>query len=180
MAMKIFRKKNSADKPVRKTRFLTLPKILITITLVILIVITAFLFGLVKKECKTDACFKESLERCSTATYMQLENYNYYQWTIDGKRGDNCKMDVELVRMAIGTPVDKVRLFEGKGMDCMVPLDVLKKTDSSKVENILNYCTGPLKEAVYQSIIERLYTVIIANLGTAIKELDKTIKSGVL
>ncbi len=179
MAKKIFKKKKLIEKPA-KPKFFTWQKILITATAVLIIVIAAFVIGMVKKECRNDACFKESLERCSTAKYLQLENYNYYQWVIDGKKGENCKMDVKLVRMAVGTPVDKIKLFEGKGMKCLVPLDVLKKTDSSKVENILNYCTGPLKEAVYQSIIERLYTVIIANLGSAIKELDKTIKSGVL
>lgn len=155
-------------------------KILITATIILLIIIEAFFLGIIKKSCHDDICFRDSLQRCSPAKYLQLENFNYYKWTINGESKDNCNVDIQLVKMAAGTPVDKVLLFEGKEMSCKVPSDVIKKTESSKVENILNYCTGPLKEAIYQSIIERLYTVIVANLGNAIKELDKTIKTGAL
>lgn len=155
-------------------------KILLTLTIVFFLVIATFLLGLIKKTCENADCFKESLRRCSTAKYLQLENFNYYKWTINGKSRNDCEIDIKLVKMAAGTPIDRILQFEGKDMSCRVPLSVLQTTESSKVENILNYCTGPLKEAIYQSIIERLYTVIVANLGTAIKELEKTIKTGAL
>jgi len=179
MAPRFFKKKRS-PKLNKLKNIIMWQKLLITATIVFLIVFAAFVLGFVKKTCQDDACFIESLKRCSTAKYMQLENFNYYKWSINGYSGDYCDIDVRLLKMAYGTPVDKIELFEGKEMSCLVPLSVLQNTDSSKVENILNYCTGPLKEAIYQSIIERLYTVIVANLGSAIKELDKTIKTGIL
>lgn len=155
-------------------------KVLITVTIVTILVIEAFLLGVVKRECDTPECFNSALKKCSTTKYLQLENYNYYRWVIDGKDNGKCDIDITLAKMAAGTPIERAMLFEGKDMHCKIPLDVLEKKDNAKVENILNYCTGPLKEAIYQSIIERLYTVIVANLGDAIKELDKTIKTGAL
>lgn len=174
MPLKIFNKKKTG------TKILTWQKILITATIVFIIVIGAFMLGVVKKKCKDEACFNEALRRCSTATYLKLENFNYYAWSINGKTQDSCKINIKLVKMATGTPVDKVQLFEGKEMDCAVPKEIFSKAEGSKVENVLNYCTGPLKEAIYQSIIERLYTVIISNLGGAINEIQRTLKTGTL
>ena len=182
MAFRFFKKRFADKKPVKANAksIFAWQKILITVTIVTILVIEAFLLGVVKKNCDTEECFTNALQRCGTAKYLKLENYNYYRWVIDGKDDGKCDVNVQLIKMASGTPVDKVLLFEGKEMSCKIPLDILENTENVKVENILNYCTGPLKEAIYQSIIERLYTVIVYNLGSAIKELDRTIKTGAL
>ena len=178
MPTRFFHKASPSQKKDLKVKHVfAWQKVLITVTIITIIVIEAFLLGVVKKSCDNDECFKTALNKCSTAKYLQLQNYNYYKWNINGKDNGNCDVDIMLVKMASGTPVDKVTLFEGKEMACKIPLSVLEKKDNTQIENVLNYCTGPLKEATYQSIIERLYTVIISNLGDAIKELYNTIKT---
>lgn len=151
-------------------------KILITITILVIITFFAFYFGLLKKTCMTPECFEESLQKCTPAKYLKLQNLNYYKFSIMGKRGDSCRVNVELVKMAEGTALDKRAMFEGKGMVCRVPTDSLAKVKSDNVEGILNYCSGPLKEAMYELIIQKLYTIVIANLGDIIGEIQATIK----
>lgn len=141
-------------------------------SVLVIIVFLAFFFGIVKKTCNGDECFNEALRECSMARYLKLQNYNYYQYSIEGGRGDDCLLDVKLVKMAAGTPPDKIALFEGKDMSCRVPRSELINIETATVEGMLNYCSGPLKEAMYQLIIEKLYTLIVSNMGDIIGEIE--------
>ena len=151
-------------------------KILITITILVIITFFAYYFGFLKKTCATPECFEESLQKCTPTKYLKLQNLNYYKYSIMGWRGDSCKIDVQLMKMAEGTAFDKKALFEGKAMTCRIPMDNLEMVKSDNIEGILNYCTGPLKEAMYELIIQKLYTIVIANLGDVIGEIQSTIK----
>ena len=151
-------------------------KILVTVTILVIITFFAYYFGFLKKTCTTPECFEESLQKCTPAKYLKLQNLNYYKYSIMGRRGDGCKVDIQLMKMAEGTALDKKTLFEGKAMTCRVPMDKLEAVSSDNIEGILNYCTGPLKEAMYELIIQKLYTIVIANLGDVIGEIQSTIK----
>jgi len=146
--------------------------ILIALSLFIIITFFAFYFGVIKKTCEDDICFNDALKDCSMAKYLKVQNFNYYKYSIDGNKGDNCKLKIELVKMALGTPQEKIDLFEGKSMMCEVPKDELMKVQSDKIESILTYCTGPLKEAMYEQIIEKLYTLIVSNMGEILYEIE--------
>jgi len=144
-------------------------------TILLLITFFAFFFGVIKKTCKDDRCFNDALKRCRMANYLKLQNYNYYRYSIEGGEGEYCKLNIKLVKMAAGTPQDKIDLFEGKSMTCKIPRSELSKVQSDKIEGVLKYCTGPLKEAMYQLIIEKLYTLIIANMGEIIGGVEETL-----
>lgn len=141
-------------------------------SVLVVIVFFAYFFGLLKKTCNDDACFNDALKSCSMARYLKLQNYNYYEYSIEGGRQEDCLLTVTLVKMALGTPQEKIDLFEGKGMACMVPKTELANVKSDTVEGILEYCTGPLKESMYQLIIEKLYTLIVANMGGILGEMS--------
>ena len=38
------------------------------------------------------------------------------------------------------------------------------------MNNIIQYCTGPLKESLYELIVKRMYELIIVNLGEIAEE----------
>jgi len=151
---------------------------LVVFSILIVIVFLAFFFGIVKKTCTDEECFSDALKKCGMARYLKLQNYNYYRYTIEGTRGDECLINVELVKMALGSPQDKIDLFEGKGMTCRVPKKELSLMQSSKIEGMLKYCSGPLKEAMYQLIIEKLYTLIVSNMGQIIGEIEEVMVGG--
>ncbi|MEA3378278.1 MAG: hypothetical protein U9Q69_01430 [Nanoarchaeota archaeon] len=150
-------------------------KALIIITSLILISFFAYHFGYIKKTCTTNECFEDAMKSCSPAKYLKLQNLNYYTYSIKGRRGDFCLIHIELKKMAEGTSLEKKIMFEGKDMKCKVPLRALKDISSSQVEGMLNYCSGPLKESMYELIIKKLYTLIISNMGDIIGEIQSTI-----
>lgn len=149
---------------------------LILLTIILATVFFAYFLGLVKKTCTDDECFNEALADCSMTTYTKVQNYNYYVFTIDGKSRGDCKMNIRLAKMAVGTPPEKVALFEGKDMQCRIPMDVVAEAATGKIESVLRYCTGPLKEAMYEQIIEKLYTIVVGNLGDIMVDIEDTLR----
>ncbi|MBU2639045.1 MAG: hypothetical protein KJ955_08795 [Nanoarchaeota archaeon] len=165
-----------AKKEVRNGFRFTWVMGLILITVILLTVFVAYFFGLVKKTCADDECFNTALADCSMTTYTKVQNYNYYVFSIDGKSRKECKMSIRLAKMAAGAPPDKVALFEGKDMQCRIPMDAVGEAGAGKIESILRYCTGPLKEAMYEQIIEKLYTIVVGNLGEIMVDIEDTLR----
>lgn len=139
-------------------------------------VLLAYQFGAFKKNCKDEACFKQALDDCDYAKYLGTRNYNYYLYTIQGTKDGNCRVDIQLKKMAIGTEPEKIKQFEGKRMKCHLPKTEIAKMGDLNFEGMLNYCTGPLKEAMYELIIEKLYTIIIKNMGSIVGAVEDTIR----
>ncbi|MDI6737965.1 MAG: hypothetical protein QME12_05630 [Nanoarchaeota archaeon] len=152
--------------------------ILIVATVILLTVFFAYYFGLVKKTCGTEECFQKELQKCGMSTYSKIHNYNYYTYTIKGSSGGNCKLNIRLAKMAAGTPPEKIALFEGKDMDCKIPMADVAGATTDQINTILKHCTGPLKEAMYEQIIEKLYTVVISNLGEIMGSIEDTLNKG--
>ncbi len=152
-------------------RIFSWKKLLIAITLIVIITFLLYNFGYIKKTCEDDYCFQSSLASCSPAKYIKLQNMNYYRYSIMGYRTGGCKMDIKLVKMADGTPIEKILKFEGKDMACEIPRDDIRDINATNIEKILPYCSGTLKEAMYEHIIEKLYTIVISNLGDVIGEI---------
>ena len=149
---------------------------LVLVTVILLTVFVAYYFGFVKKSCQDDACFDAALQKCSMAVYPKVHNYNYYVYSIGGKSKGMCQVNIQLAKMAAGSPPDKVALFEGKSMDCLVPMEDISEVKSEKVESMLQYCTGPLKEAMYEQIIEKLYTIVVSNMGEILGDIEVALR----
>ncbi len=162
----------------KKVQYRTLDwKFWLIVTAVIAIAIfLAYQFGVFKKECKDDQCFKAALKDCDYAKYLTAKNYNYYLYTINGKNDGNCEVEIELKKMATGTPPEKIAQFEGKSMTCLLPQEATDKMTEINFEGQLNYCTGPLKESMYELIIEKLYTIIIKNMGDIVGAVENTLR----
>lgn len=152
-------------------------KLTIVIALVAAIVIGTNHYGLLKKNCSQDKeCFDEAFKKCKPAKITSVIDSNYYSYAIDGKRGGSCKVRVDLIKMGVGTSQEVVTALEGKGMTCNIPLERMRDVSFDTMPDILNYCTGPLKEAMYEQIIAKMYALIIKNLGPIVSEVKEFYK----
>lgn len=125
-----------------------------------------------KTTCETEECFQEHSKFCSPAKYDKLVNNNIYKYKISMSFGKNCKVEVKLERAAIGTDFETKTKLEGKSMKCSIPKTELENIAISEVENFLSYCTGPLKEGIYEIIIKKMYSSLISNLGEILGEVQ--------
>ena len=144
--------------------------VLIAISLVWLVFFSGYFF---KKNCVDDrTCFNASFSACEPAKFQTIQDSNFYRYTIHGFRGDSCRITVTLEKMAAGTPVQLIDKFEGKSMSCSIPRERLKEGSFEEVEDILNHCTGPLKEAIYELVIDRMYGLILQNFGEILDRVE--------
>ncbi len=143
----------------------------LAVFLVVLSIILYY-FGLFKGTCEDEKCFHEAASLCSPKKYNQNVNNNIYNYVISRSFGENCKIRVSLDRSAEGTDFDTRGKLEGKSMKCLVPKSELNNVNFNEVENLLGYCTGPLKEGMYEIIIKKMYGIIISNLGEILGEVQ--------
>ena len=140
--------------------------------IIILVIILGFFF-VYKKSCKTEECFNNALSECKPAKFFGYRNNNLYLYKISRSLVD-CRLYIRVDKMAIGSEPDLVRLLEGKSMKCKIPGEVSISLD--KMENLLAYCHGELKEGLYQIMLERLYALVVRDMSGIIKEAQKIMK----
>ena len=147
-------------------------KLLLIILLVVLVIFSFFSFT--GKDCKDDfTCYTAAVNSCSKARVYKLNEDNVYEYRVLGGTKDVCKIKITLIEMKQGTSYNLIQKFEGKSMTCTVPRDVLRKSSLENVNNLVTYCTGPLKEAIYELLVEKMYSLIIANLEQYVDEIDR-------
>ena len=140
---------------------------IIILSLILLLVLAgiSYYFGIIKKNCKDEECFDDAIKFCSPVKYDRPINNNVYRYEISRSLGENCKMEISLESSSTGTDFETREKLEGKSMKCYIPKVQLYSIDLKEVENLLGYCTGPLKEGIYEIIIKKMYGIILSNLG---------------
>jgi len=136
-----------------------------------------YFFGIIKPKCTTDSCFNENLKSCTPCYYIRVQNNNIYKYTISRSFGNNCKLTIRNIRVAVGTDLDTKTLIEGKSMKCKVPKTKLKEIELDNMKDLLNYCTGPLKEGIYELLLKKIYSLIVAQMSDIVKEAEKVLKT---
>ena len=140
--------------------------------IIILLFLVSIIYFNYEKNCKTDAaCFDKEAQKCSRAKYLTEEDNNVLEYKILGKEDVGCKVQVTIVQVDPEASFDTISRFEGKSMTCTI--QGVSSTTQSK--DILNYCSGPLKEAMYELIIQKLYSYVAQNIGDIISQLKGTI-----
>ncbi len=154
-----------------------LVKTIIFLLLLLILIGGAYYLGYFKKDCRQSrTCFDEAFKRCQPAKIIRVVDNNYYYFAIDGARGDSCKVKVKLTKMGVGTSQELIQAMEGKEMTCYIPVTTVKDVSFDTMPDILNYCSGPLKEAIYEQIIQKMYSLIIKNLGPIVSEVKEFYK----
>jgi len=126
------------------------------------------------KDCEYNKnCLDRSFKNCERARSFLVGGGNTYSYYIRGSSGDFCRIDIKAMEVAGSDPYTK-SLLENKAMSCRIP-----KADTnvsiSNTNNLLDYCTGPLKESMLEMIIKRLYEVIVSNIGQISLEMQNSL-----
>lgn len=118
------------------------------------------------KNCRSDiSCFDQKAVKCSKAEVNSFSNENKYHYEIIGKKSGVCIIDVKLLELAPTRTSEMKRALEGKSMACSLPLKILGKQSITKIENLNDMCSGQLKEATLQLTIDKMYEIIVQNIG---------------
>ncbi len=118
-------------------------------------------------------CLDKSFSNCERANSFLVLNGNTYLYSIKGYSGDYCKMDIKVME-ATGSDAYTRSQIENKAMSCKIPKEDTN-VSVDNVNNMLDYCTGPLKESMLELIIKKLYEVIVANIGPITKEMQNSL-----
>ena len=153
----------SRDKPKRK--HMSKGKIALSIVLTALIVWVIGLSLQVSTRCADQTCFDERLKTCYRTTFTGGTDEVVYEYSIEGRSGDFCVVEVELLQGQLNEQNSK--FLEGKSMSCEVPFGLVIRPESD-----MKNCHGDLKEGLQELIIENLHTYLIANLDKINEELD--------
>lgn len=142
----------------KKTKKFKSFDIILAVIILVLIVFAVYLMKLNIEQCKSFACFKDKMEKCEKASYINEEPEASWEYEIEGKEGNQCKIEVTLLLAKKGElGIDKLT---GYDMDCFYPLGT-----GTYPEKDLRQCHGRLKEELQQIIINKLHSYIIENLG---------------
>lgn len=139
------------------------------IPLIFIIVFVLLIFYLsYEKDCGFDeSCFNEAFESCNKAKYMSEEEGNLFQYSIQGQKGNDCEVEVTILEVSQEADQETKNLFSGKSMTCYIPENQAFTVDT------LTLCTGPLKESMYELIIQKMYSILAQNLGDLIFQLQE-------
>lgn len=141
--------------------------------LLLIIALAGAVYLYLPKDCGTDKnCFIQKAQTCSKAGVIAYKEGNEFIYEIKDKTGSDCVFYVKMNRMKENTDYNLVKILEGKDMICRMPLENFKINPLADTKDIIDNCSGSLKEALQQLTIERLYGVVIGNIGGINKELQ--------
>ncbi|MBU1245511.1 MAG: hypothetical protein KKH88_02240 [Nanoarchaeota archaeon] len=149
--------------------FRIIPIILVLIILVLIVKLPH------KTNCGNDLnCFNQLASECRPSKVNVIQEENTFEYAIEGLENDNCILTISVVEVSEEASPETTILLEGKSMECSVPIE----NDLVNIQqngDILSYCTGPLKESMYELIIQKMYGVIAQNLGSVISEVKNVL-----
>lgn len=158
---------------------------IVLISLIVIVLIGAvFYSGILKKNCNEDKeCFDKTLEKCKASKLLTIRNNNVYSYEIGYNFykpfSKNCEMKVKIERVGAGVEIETRNLIEGKSMKCSIPKDKLKDINLGEMDDLLNYCSGKLKEGLYEIIIKKMYSLILGQMSGIINEMERVLKEDV-
>jgi len=129
--------------------------LLIVIAIVVWLI---WVIGFGYTNCQNWECFNEELKSCDKARFIGGSDM-IFEYAIRGISDGECTVDVKLLQGELNSR-DSVKL-QGREMTCSLPLGVVLIPESD-----IDNCRGYLKEGLQDSIIKKLHTYLVQNLGT--------------
>ena len=157
-------KEEFKKKKIEYERKEELLKFIIILFIFLFILVIVYYFFLHTKKCPDQQCFADALLSCKKAKWTNDAEEATWIYTINGRSGDNCEVEVRLHTIKKG----KLDLgkAEGKSMNCYLPIGVVESPEQD-----LGNCKGELKEDLQDLIIKRMHSYILENLGDIGEEL---------
>lgn len=150
----------------KKSKAILISSIFVLV-LIILLILAYFLF-FYSRTCSDKECFDSALERCQRAHFIKTTTESKMQYSIEGKRANNCLVKVNLIKINQGN--QELSKLEGKSMIC----SILYGSKQDPISNIED-CHGLLKEEIQEIIIKRMHSQIIENLEQIQEETTKVL-----
>ena len=138
------------------------------VILIAVIAVITFLMILPAKKCDNEKCFNSALENCKKAEYMKESEIATWQYIINGKTNEECRINVRLLMLKQGKT--DIANWEGKEMSCYLPLRYI-----GYPEEKLNKCHGLLKEEIQETIIKKNHNYVLDNINKITEELNKPV-----
>ncbi len=145
-------------------------KVKVVIFIILILALSLSIYLITPKNCKDDEkCFNTRAAECKKTEAILVNQNNVFSYEIKGSSTDGeiktCVVKVTLLKLEASATPNLRRALEGKGMLCHIPRAILASQPISKIENVNDYCTGPLKEVILQISLEKLYEVVVKNIG---------------
>ena len=157
-------KKHSHNRKLKKGESNEVKGVLIGL-FVILIITTAIITNYETNCQDSEECFNRAFFSCTKAKVIAEQNENIFKYTILEKKDDNCLVNVELIEVSSKLDDLTKQRFQDRSMNCLLPISEGFTTDN------LNLCEGPLKEAIYEVTIQKMYNLLAQNLGDIISQM---------
>ena len=148
-------------------------KKVIGIFVLFFIIINFYLFSLPKNCNYDDSCFNDAAAKCSRAKVISYKEGNEYNYEVLARKKDDCIINVKLARISEEKAEDIRSALEGKSMICSVPEETLKTKSLNEIENLNDFCTGALKEAILEVTVNGMYELVVKNIGSIAAEFNK-------
>lgn len=123
---------------------------------------------------RDEDCFNNLASECKRAKVDIIREGILYEYKTNGFNlfTKECQLDVSVKKVVSNNP-EIITSFSGAEMSCMIPRESI--IELTKSDQILRFCHGTLKEALYELTINRLYTLVVGDLGSLIAEAGKII-----
>jgi len=141
-------------------------RLILFIGFVIVLALAIYFTFFYATKCSNYECFNSRLQKCSKASFQYEGQDATWYYKILGKGNGKCKVYTELRQIKKGQ-VD-IEKIQGQSMNCFLPLGV---TDFP--EKDISRCHGLLKESLQDTIIQKLHSYILNNIGQINEELNK-------
>ncbi|MBI2105646.1 hypothetical protein HYT56_02295 [Candidatus Woesearchaeota archaeon] len=126
------------------------------------------------KACDTAGCFEQAAAECKKAKILADDaGKTISEYTIKGKDDEDCILKVEVKEVSSDFSATTRRQFEGKFMLCKIPRNEFSRMKFEAMGGNLDYCSGPLKEAMYDIVVKKLYNLVVKDMSTVLDEIER-------
>ena len=140
----------------------------------ILILLSPIYFIFKPKTCETAGCFEAAATECKKAKILVDEaGKSVSEYTIKSEEDENCLLEIEVKKLSGDYSQSTKERFEKKSMLCKIPLNEFSRMKFEKMGGNLDYCNGPLKEAMYDAVVKKLYNLVIKDMSTVLDEIER-------
>ena len=140
----------------------------------ILIILSPLYFIFKPKTCETAGCFEQAASECKKAKILVDEaGKSISEYTIEGEDKDNCVLKIEVKELSADYSQSTKDKFEGKSILCNIPLNEFSRMKFENMGGNLDYCNGPLKEAMYDAVVKKLYNLVVKDMSTVLDEIER-------
>lgn len=141
---------------------------IIAIILSVLVLVAVYFTFFFHYSCDDLSCYQAHQRECVRTKFIDDQEDVTWSYTIKGKDAGRCVVNVEVLSIKSGDTSN--HKLVGKDMDCYIP-----GNSAIAPESDISRCHGVLKEELQNSIIQKLHSYILDNIGQIGEELQKAI-----